>query len=789
MSILDKKQMTEEDIKLNFITPAIKAKGWDGKITMETKITDGRINLKGNIASREAPKKADYILYLNSANPLAVVEAKDNNHSISFGMQQAKLYAEMLDVKFAYSSNGDGFQEFDFLTGVEREISLEEFPTPDELYARYNAEINDGSGLSKTELSFINQPFYTSQTTYPPRYYQRNAVNRTLDAIAKGKNRLLLVMATGTGKTYTAFQIVYRLLQTGAKQKILYLADRNNLIDQTIGGDFKPLEKVIHKINFLKDDRTTIASYQVYFSLYQQLAGNKKEDDDESDEEVLARYSKLFDKDFFDLIIVDECHRGSAKENSRWRKILEYFSSATQIGMTATPKETQSISNIDYFGEPVYIYSLKEGIADGFLAPFKVINVKSDIGDGWRPRKGQVDIYGYEIEDRIYNNSDFDYKIIIQDRIDMVAREVTNYLKATDRMAKTIVFCATEDAAERMRVALTKCNADMIAKNPDYVVRITGSDDYGKSKLDYFISVSAKYPVIATTSKLLSTGADCKMVKLIVLDEMINSMTEFKQIIGRGTRIREQDGKTHFMIMDFRGVTRLFADPDWDGPVEQDENFVHVTPSDPPDGTVIDTPPTPPMPPKHKWVVDNRGCRVQVLQKVVSIYDVDGKLLRQESIIDYTKANIFGEFATLSDFISSWSTEEKKEKIYELFLQKGIDLDQVKADENMSDVDDFDFICHVAYNQKPLTRKERAENVKKRNVFGKYGEAAREVLNALLDKYADSSIYEIEDTDVLKLDPFTKFGKPSKIAQLFGGKEGYLEAVRLLKHEIYKAVA
>lgn len=509
-SIFDKKQMTEEDIKLNFITPALMSKGWKDRITMETKITDGRINLKGNIASREVPKKADYILYINKGNPLAVVEAKDNNHSISFGMQQAKLYAQMLDVKFAYSSNGDGFQEFDFLTGTEREITLEEFPTPDELFARYNAEINDGQGLSKAELSFIEQPFYTSQTTYPPRYYQRNAVNRTLDAIAKGKNRLLLVMATGTGKTYTAFQIVYRLLQTGAKQKILYLADRNNLIDQTIGGDFKPLEKVIHKINFLKDDRTTIASYQVYFSLYQQLAGNKKEDDDESDEEVLARYSKLFDKDFFDLIIVDECHRGSAKENSRWRKILEYFSSATQIGMTATPKETQSISNIDYFGEPVYIYSLKEGIADGFLAPFKVINVKSDIGDGWRPRKGQVDIYGYEIEDRIYNNSDFDYKIIIQDRIDMVAREVTNYLKATDRMAKTIVFCATEDAAERMRVALTKCNADMIAKNPDYVVRITGSDDYGKSKLDYFISVSAKYPVIATTSKLLSTAPTVK---------------------------------------------------------------------------------------------------------------------------------------------------------------------------------------------------------------------------------------------------------------------------------------
>lgn len=788
-SIFDKKQMTEEDIKLNFITPALMSKGWKDRITMETKITDGRINLKGNIASREVPKKADYILYINKANPLAVVEAKDNNHSISFGMQQAKLYAQMLDVKFAYSSNGDGFQEFDFLTGIEREITLEEFPTPDELFARYKAEINDGQGLSKAELSFIEQPFYSSQTTYSPRYYQRNAVNRTLDAIAKGQNRLLLVMATGTGKTYTAFQIVYRLLQTGARQKILYLADRNNLIDQTIGGDFKPLEKVMHKINFVKDNRTTITSYQVYFSLYQQLVGNKKEDDDESDEEVLARYSALFDKDFFDLIIVDECHRGSAKEESRWRKILEYFSSATQIGMTATPKETESISNIDYFGKPIYVYSLKEGIADGFLAPFKVINVKSDIGDGWRPRKGQVDIYGYEIEDRIYNNSDFDYKIIIQDRIDMVAREITNYLKATDRMAKTIVFCATEDAAERMRVALTKCNADMIKQNPDYVVRITGSDDYGKEKLDYFISVSAKYPVIATTSKLLSTGVDCKMVKLIVLDEMINSMTEFKQIIGRGTRIREQDGKTHFMIMDFRGVTRLFADSDWDGPVEQDENFVKVTPGDPPSGIIIDTPPVPPVPLKHKWVVDNRGCKVQVLQKVVSIYDVDGKLLRQESIIDYTKTNISGEFATLSDFISTWSAEEKKEKIYELFLQKGIDLDQVKAEENLSDVDDFDFICHVAYNQKPLTRKERAENVKKRNVFGKYGEAAREVLNALLDKYADSSIYEIEDIDVLKLDPFTKFGKPSKIAQLFGGKEGYLEAMRLLKQEIYKVVA
>ena len=424
MSIFDKKQMSEEDVKLNFITPALIKKGWQDKITMETavKFTDGKVNLRGNLVSREAPKKADYILYINKNNPIAIVEAKDNNQSISYGMQQAKEYAKMLDVPFAYSSNGDGFEEYDFIIGVERELALEDFPTPDELIARYKQEINGGAGLSTSEEKLMSQPYYTSQSTYSPRYYQRIAVNRTIDAIAKGQNRLLLVMATGTGKTYTAFQIVYRLLQSGTKQKILYLADRNNLVDQTISGDFKPLEKVIHKINFAKDDKTTITSHQVYFSLYQQLVGNRSADDEETDEEVLAHYSQLFDKDFFDLIIVDECHRGSAKEESRWRKILGYFTSATQIGMTATPKETSSISNIDYFGEPLYKYSLKEGIDDGFLAPFKVIRIKTDIDDEWRPRKGQLDIYGYEIEDRIYNNSDYDYSIIIQDRIDMIAR-------------------------------------------------------------------------------------------------------------------------------------------------------------------------------------------------------------------------------------------------------------------------------------------------------------------------------------------------------------------------------
>lgn len=786
MGIIDKKQMTEEDIKLNFITPAILSKGWQDKITMETqlKFTDGKVNLRGNKVSRETPKKADYVLYFAKNNPLAVVEAKDNNHSVSFGMQQAKLYAKMLDVKFAYSSNGDAFQEFDFITGVEREIALDEFPSPEELFARYQSEINDGQGLSEKELALINQPYYTSQNTYPPRYYQQVAVNRTMDAIAKGQNRILLVMATGTGKTYTAFQIVYRLLQSGVKQKILYLADRNNLVDQTISGDFKPLEKVTHKINFAKDDRTTITSHQVYFSLYQQLVGNKTTEE-ETDEETLAHYMQLFDKDFFDLVIVDECHRGSAKEESRWRKVLEYFSTATQIGMTATPKETAYISNIDYFGEPIYKYSLKEGIDDGFLAPFKVIRIKTDIDDEWRPRKGQRDIYGYEIEDRIYNNSDYDYNIIIQDRINMVATEITNYLKATDRMAKTIVFCATEDAAERMRVALTKLNADMCAENPDYIVRITGSDDYGKSKLDYFISVSAKYPVIATTSKLLSTGADCKMVKLIVIDEMIGSMTEFKQIIGRGTRLRYEDGKTHFVIMDFRGVTRLFADPEWDGPIEQDDDYPHKNPKEPGDDPVI--PPIPPIEPKHKYVVDSRGCKVTVSQRMVSVYDTDGKLLRQESIIDYTKANIYGTFSSLDNFILQWSAEEKKAKIQELFNERGIDLEQIKADEGMSDVDDYDFICHIAFDQKPLTRRERAENVKKRNVFAKYGGEARAVLEALLEKYADSGIYEIEDMDILKLDPFIKFGKPAKIASLFGGREGYIRAVRELEQEIYKA--
>lgn len=774
--ILPKHQMTEEDIKLQYITPAILSKWSREKITMETQITDGKINLKGNFVFREKPKRADYILYLSANNPIAVVEAKDNTHSVSHGLQQAMTYARMLDVPFAYSSNGDGFVEHDFLTGQEREFGLDEFPTEQELVARYKQE----SDLTTKQEIILEQPYYTSQNTYPPRYYQRIAINRTVDAIARGQQRLLLVMATGTGKTYTAFQIVYRMLQSGLKRKILYLADRNILVDQSIQQDFAPLEKVTHKINVAKDDKSTITSHEVYFSLYQQLVG----DDDKE------HFSELFSPDFFDLIIVDECHRGSAKEESRWRRILDYFQSATQIGMTATPKETKYISNLYYFGEPIYTYSLKEGIEDGFLAPFKVINIMTDIGEGWRPRKGQKDINGVEIPDRIYTNSDYDYNIIIEDRIQQVAEEITKYLKSTDRMAKTIVFCATEDAAERMRMALVNLNRDMVKENPDYVVRITGSDDYGKSKLKYFISVSSPYPVIATTSKLLSTGADCKMTKLIVLDEMIGSMTEFKQIIGRGTRLREKEGKTHFVVMDFRNVTRLFADPDWDGPIEINEGFIPgAKPNDAkdmPEG--IDTGESEGIPePKHKPIVDKHGCKVQIIHKTVSVYDANGKLLRQESIVDYTKENIRGEYASLDNFIRQWSAQEKKEKIRDLLHEKGINLELLKEEQNMTDVDDFDFdfICHVAFDKKPLTRKERANNVKKRDFFSKYSGVAREVLEALLDKYMNTGIYEIEKTEILKLDPFLKLGKPAKIAGYFGGKEGYLKAVQELEQAIY----
>ena len=790
-SIIDKAQMSEEDIKLNYITPALQAKGWQGYITMETKITAGKVNLRGNIVVREKPKKVDYLLYIWENQPIAVVEAKKNDKAVSFGLQQAKEYAEKLDLPFAYSSNGDGFEEYDYLRGLERTIGLDEFPTRDELIARYYQEMNNGTGITETEKRVQEQPYYSSQDTYPPRFYQRIAIDRTLDAIALGQQRILLVMATGTGKTYTAFQIVYRLLKSGMKGKILYLADRNILVDQSIEQDFKPLNKTIHKIDYSEDRKVPgkVLSHEVYFALYQQLIGDNDE----------KHYAELFRPGFFDLVIVDECHRGSAKDDSKWREILDYFSGATQIGMTATPKESKYISNLSYFGDPVYTYSLNEGIEDGFLANFKVIEPRMNIGDGWRPYKGQKDIFGVEIEDRIYNNTDYDYNIVIEDRIHAVARAITDYLKSTDRMQKTIVFCADEPAADRMRKELSNLNRDMMKDHPDYVVRITGSDDYGKSKLDYFISIGQDYPVIATTSELLSTGVDTKTVKVIAIDKNISSMTAFKQTIGRGTRIVEKKDKLSFIIMDFRGVSRLFADPDWDGPIEIDPDYVpgghgdpDIPPSDPnvpptaPDAPP-EVPPVDPPTPRHKPIVDKEGCTVEIIQQTVSIYDPQGKLLRQESIIDYTKTNIQGEYGSLDQFIRYWSGLQKKDVITELLKDRGIDLEALKKDQGMEDVDDYDFICHVAFDQKPLTRAERAGKVKRSDFFSNYSGAAREVLEALLDRYMNLGITEMESTEILKLDPFAKYGKPAKIAGLFGGPQGYYQALQELEKVLYGA--
>lgn len=779
--MIDILQLSEEDIKLRYITPSIIDKGWSvDNITMETKVklTDGKINLRGNLVSRGKAKYADYVLYYNRATPIAIVEAKDASHAVAHGLQQAREYAQMMDVPFAFSSNGMGYQEYDFLTGKERYFSMDQFPTKEELYARFISESNGGAGLSDNQMKVIDQPFCTGQDIFPPRYYQRNAVNRTVNSVAQGKKRLLLVMATGTGKTYTAFQIVYRLLKAGLVKKVLYLADRNVLVDQSIQQDFKPLDKTIHKVNYQKDKGPGNTAYEVYFALYQQLIGQGGK----------QQYKELFKPEFFDMVIVDECHRGSAKDDSNWREILDYFDGAIQLGMTATPKETKYQSSITYFDEPIYTYSLKEGIEDGYLAPFKVVNITTNIGDEWRPTKGQKDINGNLIEDRIYNNTDYDYNIVIEDRIREVAHEITCYLKNTDRMAKTIVFCADEEHADRMRTALVNENSDMCRKNPDYVVRITGSDPYGQSKLDYFISVASKYPVIATTSKLLSTGVDCKMVKLIVLDQRINSMTEFKQIVGRGTRIREKDGKTHFTIMDFRNITRLFADPDWDGPIEVDESYGKQKPKPYPeykdDPTIIHEPDPKPRP-NPKPIVDKNGCRVEVINKVVSVYDANGKLLRTESITDYTRKNINDTYVNLDDFINHWNAAEKKAEITDLMRESGIDLQALKIERNMEDVDDFDFICHIAYGKKPLTRKERAENVKKRDVFNRYGAEARKVLEALLDKYANDGISQLENRMVLKLDPFRQMGSPANIAKLFGGNKQYFSAVKELENLIY----
>ncbi|MBQ4401076.1 MAG: DEAD/DEAH box helicase family protein [Synergistaceae bacterium] len=755
--------MTEEDIKLRFITPALQ-KGWKGFISMEVSITDGKICVRGNITKREKPLRADYVLYMNEGRPLAVVEAKSDLYSVSAGLQQAKRYAEKLCVPFAYSSNGQGFEVYDYLTGIESFIHIDKFPSREELIRRYEVE----RGMTEAEKKVFAERFYTSLDIPLPRSYQCIAVDKVLDAIVLGRKRILLVMATGTGKTYTAFQIVNNLRNNRLARKILYLADRNVLVDQPLGSDFKPLEKVSHKVQYLKDRSSHVSGYEMYFAIYQQLIGDNGE----------KRYAELFRPDFFDLVVVDECHRGSAKADSQWREILEYFSLAVQIGMTATPRETKYISNINYFGEPVYCYSLNQGIEDGFLAPFRVIEPRMNISDGWRPAPGQCDIFGNEIEDHIYNNMDYDYNIVIQDRTRAVAERITDYLKRHGRMQRTIIFCANEEAAERMRKEIANLNVDMMRKNPDYVVRITSSDNYGKSKLEYFTSVDAEYPVIATTSELLSTGVDTKTVQLIVLDKNISSMTQFKQIIGRGTRIREDKGKLSFTVMDFRGVSRLFVDPEWDGPLDISSDF------DPEGQTSMHKPPT--QTHRIKPVVDRDGCPVEITSETVSVYDTAGKLLRQENIIDYTKRNIRGEFADLQQFLLRWNTATKKQEITEFFKEMGIDFETLKKEQNMQDTDDFDFICYVAFAQKPLTRAERAEKVKRSDFLSKYSGPAREILEALLERYVNYGVSELENPAVLKIPPFTKYGKPSKIASLFT-ETSYAASVKELENLIYMA--
>ena len=774
--LMKKHEMTEEDIKLQFITPAIEAAGWDKlkQIKMEYNFTDGRVIVRGNITARGKRKRTDYLLYYKPNLPLAIVEAKDNRHSIGDGMQQGIEYAECLDVPFVYSSNGDGFLEHDMLCGKEREIKLEEFPSPEELWRRYKGD----TSMTSDQETLITEPYYFQPGDKTPRYYQRIAINRTIDAIARGQNRILLVMATGTGKTYTAFQIIHRLWKSGRKKKILFLADRNILVDQTMQQDFKPFSKVMTKIEGKKLD----SSYELYLSLYQQLAG------DENEEPFRA-----FKPDFFDLIVIDECHRGSAKEDSRWRRILEYFSSATQIGMTATPKETKEVSNISYFGEPIYTYSLKQGIDDGFLAPYKVLRVGLDRDlEGWRPTAGQHDIYGFEIDDREYNIKDFDKNLIIDERTIAVAKRITKFLKDTDRFAKTIVFCVDIDHAERMRQALVNENADLVAENSKYVMRITGDNAEGKAQLDYFIAEDSPYPVIVTTSKLMTTGVDCKTCKLIVLDNNINSMTEFKQIIGRGTRLKPDYGKEYFTIMDFRNACRLFADPEFDGDpivIIDDGGDNPEVPNDDPPAT--DDPPyngnggnDEPSEPHHKFRV--RGVEVTILNERVQYYDKDGKLIT-ESVTDYSKKNILGEYATLDSFLRAWNSEEKKQAIIDELQERGVLLEALREASGNKDIDDFDLICHIAYDKAPLTKAERANNVRKRGYLYKYSGLAQEVLSALLDKYMNEGIQDIENIEILSNDPFRQFGTPMKIAKLFGGKAGYKKAIKELQDEIYAA--
>ncbi len=766
------KKLTEEDVKFRYIDPAIENIGWSkSQINKEYYFTDGQIKVSGKKVRRARGKKADYLLKSSHGEiPLAVIEAKDLTQSVGSGMQQAIEYAKILDIPFAYSSNGNGFLEHDFFTGQERELKLDEFPSESELWDRYLK----GKGFNREQEDIISEPYYYAPfNTKTPRYYQRIAIQRTIEAISKGQKRILLVMATGTGKTYTAFQIIHRLWKQRKVKRVLYLADRNILIDQTMQQDFKPFEEVMTKIK----GRELDSAYEIYMSLYHQLAGDENEEP-----------FREFKKDFFDLILVDEAHRGSAKEDSQWRKILEYFSSAIQIGMTATPKETKYVSNIEYFGEPVYTYSLKQGIDDGFLAPYKVIRVNLDKDlEGWRPYSGQVDMYGQEIEDREYGSKDFDRNIIIDERTKMVAKRITKWLHDNGRFSKTIIFCVDIDHAERMRQALVNENTDLVKENEKYIMRITGDNDYGKAQLDYFIDPFEIYPTVVTTSKLLSTGVDVKTARLIVLDNNINSMTEFKQIIGRGTRLYPDQDKYYFTIMDFRNVTRLFADESFDGdPVSifEPKDIDDVEGETSVDDFDLDVEYVEP----EEIVGDHKKYRVNnvdvtILSERVQYYDKDGKLIT-ESLVDYTRKNILNEYATMDDFIHMWTEAEKKTAIIEELLERGVFLDALR-DESKTDYDDFDLILHIAYDKKPLTKSERVKKVKEKGYLDKYSEVCKDVLSSLLEKYMDGGINDLEDTKILETHPFSEIGSPARIARLFGGRNNYLQAVQELQQQLY----
>jgi type I restriction enzyme R subunit len=799
----NKKELSERDICTQFILPAITKAGWnvEKQIREEVFFTDGRIFVKGNKTARGKRKRADFILYLKPNIPIAVIEAKDNNHAVGAGLQQALEYAEILDIPVAVSSNGDGFIVHDrsgLSNPIEKQFTLDDFPSPDAIWQMYKKYKNIGT-TEQEEIASFDYFFDGSGRT--PRYYQQIAVNRTVEAIARGDNRILLVMATGTGKTYTAFQTIYRLWKNGRKKRILFLADRNVLIDQTKRNDFKHFKDRMTVIKKKKIDK----AFEIYLALYQGLT-NYNDDKDAY---------KEFSRDFFDLVVVDECHRGSADADSAWRAILDYFKSATHIGLTATPRETKDISNIEYFGDPAYTYTLKQGIEDGFLAPYKVIRVgiNTDL-EGWRPEAGKKDKDGNEIEDRIYNTKDFDKNLVIDERTKVVAKKVTEYLKKTDRFDKTIVFCVDIEHANRMRHALALENSDLVLENYKYVMKITGDDEEGKREVDNFINPEERYPVIATTSKLMSTGVDAQTCKLIVLDSNIKSMTEFKQIIGRGTRINEEYGKTFFAIMDFRNVTNLFADSAFDGdpvmikqvkaedeltekdinpetehlivdpeteePVSFDEEIVDTYPTQP---EIVTAGPITADPCPKVYVA---GVDVSVLNERVQHLDANGKLIT-ETLKDYTKKSILQEFRTLDDFLAHWNSAHKKKAVIEELESHGIMVENL-LDEVKKDLDVFDLICHIAWDKPPLTRRERAENVKKRNYFTKYGEQAKKIINALLDKYASEGIENIEDLAVLRIDPFNQMGTPSEIVQIFGGKEEYLHAIKELEHELYEVV-